>query len=105
MSGYRRSRKGRLESYVDIPQEQMGLVIGKGGVRIQHIGTVTGTNVFTKRSVRNRLFIEAETEEGIERAKQELLRIVVSMHPTYNSTVFSGTYLYAEGGQAQTRGF
>ena len=53
----------------------MGLVIGKGGRRIQQISTTTGAVVFTKRAVRN---LEAETEDAIERAKQEILRIVVS---------------------------
>ena len=56
----------------------MGLVIGKGGRRIQQISTTTGADVFTKRAVRNRVYIEAETEDAIERAKQEILRIVVS---------------------------
>lgn len=67
-----------VRSHIDVPENKMGLVIGKEGSRIQQISTKTGARLFTKREIRDRVFIEAETEEAVERAKQEVSRIVVS---------------------------
>ena len=75
---YSRKRKRRPASYVEVAEQTMGAVIGKGGRRIQQISTTTGANVFTKRGIRDRIYIEAETDGAIKRAKQEVLRIVVS---------------------------
>ena len=63
---------------MDVPEDRMGTVIGKGGRRIRQICMTTGAIVFTKQGVRNRVYIEAETDDAIERAKQEVLSIVVS---------------------------
>lgn len=55
----------------------MGLVIGKEGRTIKQIRTNTGADVFTKRWIRNRVYIKAKSEEIMEKAKQEVSRIMV----------------------------
>ena len=70
-------RREMIRSHIEVKESDMGFVIGKGGFRIQQISTNTGAQLFTKRSVPNRIFIEAEKEEAIEKAKIEVLRVIV----------------------------
>ncbi|XP_062499407.1 uncharacterized protein LOC134176759 [Corticium candelabrum] len=69
-------RREMIRSHIEVKESDMGFVIGKGGFRIQQISTNTGAQLFTKRSVPNRIFIEAEKEEAIEKAKIEVLRVI-----------------------------
>ena len=83
-------RSSKYKDYVEVPEEQMGVVIGKGHRGLQQISTNTGAYVFTKREVSNRVFLQADKEDAIERAKKEISRIVVSCHylaPTLINTV------------------
>lgn len=58
----------------------VGVLIGRQGKTIQSISTNTGASLTISRKpdLPNRVLIAAETEDTIERAKQEISRIIVS---------------------------